>query len=390
MRNFKKFLALGLATALVITPMSVTKADTVTGNSNLEGVPPEDVVSVVLPTIAADTYDFILDPSDLLSQYDASKDDYTPSSIYFPNTTAAKKSSLSDIGTAINKSTCDVLLDVDMKVTNAATNPVTFTAKDAVENDTKLNVYLGLVPTAKGTVVGDGTPTDGAVTSAQAIPVDSTGDASASFLLTGDTDNFDVTQTADASVASGHKYSYDAKATATWSTAGFALEGSCNTTADWKDYNEKSQLLVGGENLKVSVVYTMNPLTTAQKTEIEGGVTADSTTSLIALSKTASAAAPLGFTNSSYTYKKGTALTIPIDLGSGSLKLVPTSVVVSMQVASQWYDLSSGSFGGSYSNGQYTLAANAGLSVGGPYPLRVVITTASESKTFTSTLTISA
>lgn len=321
----KKIVAMGLATvmAVTLTPVSVNAASgeqssSSTGSSVMEGVLPSDVVDVVLPTITDGTYDFVLDPANLLSQYDPNKDTKYPtaSSLYFANASGTN-SDTSDIATCVNKSSTQIVLSVEVNVTNVKANPVNFTSKDDVEADTEKNVFLGLVPTTKGTVVGDGTPTEGTATTDQTVAVGATGTARAFFLMDGSTDNFDVTQTDDATVASGHKYDYTAKADASWSTAGFALTGACNTTAEWNDYNSVSQDISAGENLSVEVAYSMAPLSEDQEAQMNdetNPVTADADTSVIpfVVNEAPTAAYTL-------SYDKDNGSKLVLDLGSGDL-----------------------------------------------------------------------
>lgn len=397
MRKFKKFVAFGLATALVMAPAATMAAEETsgssTGDSYLEGVMPSDVTSIVLPTIAEGTYKTILDPSHLLSTYDENKDNYeSGASVLFP-VANSKYASTSQLGTAVNKSTCDVKLAVNVEVTNVATNPVTFVAKDAVESDTNRNVYMGLVPTAVGTVVGTATATAGAATAAQAIAVNTEGKAEATFLLEGDTDNFDIKQAADATVKSGHKYTYVAKDDASWNTAGFGLTATCNTKADWVSYNEKSQLTTGGENLAVEVVYEMTALTDDEKAQLTGddAISADATTGLIEF---ASDTAPTGFASgATFTMTVGdsTSTQLAVNLGNGTLASTISSIdvltsedaAIKTLVENTEYTLADGN--------KITLTAGEGsvfgVAVAGSYKIKVTL---ADGSTFVAPLTVSA
>lgn len=320
---FKKTAAMVLAAAMVITVApnvnAAGQSGSVTGDSFMEGVMPKDVVDVVLPTVTNDTYKFILDPADLLSRYDANKDKYTKSSVYFSNA-AGTYTGTSDVATATNKSTCDVVLGVDVSVTNVATNPVTFTDSASVSTGTDKNLYVGLVPTAKGTVADAATPVAGALNTGKAKAV-ANGATGTSFLLTGTTDNFDVKQTADENATSGHAYNYVAKTTgATWTTAGFALTAACNPAADWAAFNTASQDKENGENLQVTVAYSMDVPTAAQKEEL-ATLTPDGDTGEVALTRNVSPTATYDV-----TYDKVNGTSFKIDLGSG--KLAATDVAV--------------------------------------------------------------
>lgn len=181
-----------------------------------------------------------------------------------------KYTNTADIATFANKGSKDVVLSVDVTVTNVDTNPVVFTESGDVENDEKLNVAIALTPTAKGTVINNADPTDGSVTPAQAKAVDGDGMATMSWLVEANSSNFTVKQEADDSVLSGHKYVYSPiEGEKTYNTAGYTLQAACNTKADWTDYYEKSSLLDDkDENLKVNVVYSIAAITDAQASSL--------------------------------------------------------------------------------------------------------------------------
>lgn len=381
---FKKTAAMVLAAAMVITVApnvnAAGQSGSVTGDSYMEGVMPTDVVDVVLPTVTNDTYKFILDPADLLSRYDANSSKYTKSSVYFTNA-GGTYTGTSDIATATNKSTCDVVLGVDVSVANVATNPVTFTDSASVATGTDRNLYIGLVPTAKGTVADNATPEAGALKDAKAKAV-TNGTTGTSFLLTGTTNNFDVKQTADANTTSGHAYNYVAKTTgATWTTAGFALTGACNTGADWSAFNTASQDKTSGENLQITVAYSMDVPSAAQKEEL-ATLTPDGDTGEVALTRDVD---PVGFTKDSYDVTLGTALDIPVDLGKGSKAIDVTSAMVELELGGTWYDLSS--FGVTYADGKVTVAEDTTLTAGGPYTVRLTFN-GDSSLAFTTTFTV--
>lgn len=352
MKNSKRFLAVLTATTVALAPTIALAADSLDtdtpqiGGSYIEGVVPGDVYSVVLPTTTDVTYDFILDPANLLKRYDANKDNYTQSSVYFANAgSTTTYSNTSDVATAVNKSTAGVLLTVTATATNVETNPVTFTKFADVEADTKTNVALAIVPATKGTVAESQTPTAGTPTAAQKIEFDSTGKATATFYLAADSNNFEVKQSADSNATSGHKYEYTAKSDATWNTAGFALSGVCNTTADWSAFNTASQVKDGGENISLSVVYKMTKLTDAQKeqmTRTTDPVAADATTGLITFEAEAPVpVAPSIASNTVMTYTVAAGGQITVDLGSGDKKATGITSAIMEISGGSTYDATS-------------------------------------------------
>ncbi len=345
MKNFKRFTALGMA-ALMLVPSMTAAAEqgSVTGDSHIEGVKPENIVRVVLPTVTNNTYKFVMDPADLLSQYATNKSDYTKPAaggpVYFSNITTPasvtvtatggklykdaaasveateteiiaviqnlsspeaateltglykaadtaatygdvtytapvyKYTNTSDVATAVNKGNTDVILTVNVSVSNVKSNPVKFVKAAAVSTGTDRNIAVQIVPAAAGKVTGAAAPTAGAATAAQAVDISESGKATMTFKVAAKDANFTIKQEADATVASGHKYVWDEKnpATSEWSTVGFALSAVCNGNegVDWSAYNTASQKLTGGENLKVEVVYSMAVPTASQKLELAG------------------------------------------------------------------------------------------------------------------------
>ena len=107
----------------------------------------EDVVSMVMPVIPEGTYDFTLDPQDLLSRYSIYKEDYEQSSIYFNNSAGEKPhTGMSDAAMAKNKSSVPVLLYVSLEVVNENGWDVTYTDMESVEGDDTNNLAFSLIP----------------------------------------------------------------------------------------------------------------------------------------------------------------------------------------------------------------------------------------------------
>jgi|GEM_PF-6406314 Domain of unknown function. len=94
--NKRKLIA-AILTVLMVTTMTApaayadTTSGSTTGAGASEGNPASDIFRVVLPTTAANTYDFIMDPNNLLSTSSLNGDrtTYDGSSVYFTSTTGA-------------------------------------------------------------------------------------------------------------------------------------------------------------------------------------------------------------------------------------------------------------------------------------------------------------
>ena len=223
----------------------------------------EDVVSMVMPVISEDMYNFTLDPQNLLSRYSVNKERYEESSLYFSNSQGEKwYSGISDPAIAKNKSSVPVLLHVSVQLENEAGWSVSYTGMEEVNEGTDTKLSLALVP------VGVNPENEEPVLhKEQRIDINEDGFAEMDLYLSGTPENFDQV---------GDKYV--AKEDANWTELGFAIMGACNTNADWSEMNERSAL---GEQIKVRVSYRMDVLTDEQNKQMEQGITPDLETGVI-------------------------------------------------------------------------------------------------------------
>ena len=302
-----------------------TEVVEVTGHSSMPdsaeiGLYPEDVVNMVMPVIPEDTYDFVMDSQDLLSQYSIFRDTYEPASLYFTNSYGEKTHTcISDIALAKNKSSVPVVLRVTLQIENENDWPVNYTDMDSVEADDEKNVSFALIPVSvneidpddasdEGNAAADevddtediaeedmideepangisvtnhitdadseadktetGPDSEGNRDRAEETPdyelyedkmicVDEEGKAEMVLLLPGTPDNFDIID--------GR---YMAKDDAAWSTLGFAVKGACNRQADWKEIDERA---ANGEGLNIRISYRMDTLTEEETELLKAG-----------------------------------------------------------------------------------------------------------------------
>ena len=208
----------------------------------------EDVISVAMPLVPEDAYNFVLDPQDLLSRYGKFADSYERSSLYFTNRNREKAhTGISDAAVAKNKSSVPVLLYVELQIENDGNWPVTYTDMDSVEKDYGNNIAFSIIPVSEEENGG------GLVQHAESrVSVDETGRAEAILFLPGSEDNFD--RMGDKLVA---------KEDAVWSSAGFCVQGACNKTADWEEIFKQAEKNSG--KLKIRITYRMSVLTDEQK-----------------------------------------------------------------------------------------------------------------------------
>lgn len=308
-----------------------TEATEVTGRSSMPdpaeiGMYAEDVINMVMPVVADETYDFVMDSDDLLSRFSDNKDEYEAASIYFNNTSGAKShTNTSDVAMAKNKSSVPVLLYVTFQVENNYGWPVNFTDMDSVEADDGKNISFAIIPVSSNDV-GEADDTDAEASDSRSeegleagkdtlqdenavieeegaeealaeeevllddeavgdtadrtsaddkyrlfrdkmISIDENGRAEMILYLPGTPDNFDVM---------GDKYL--AKEDAVWSSLGFAITGACNRNADWREVDDRSAL---GENIGIHISYRMDLLTEEQQAWIDEGHGPDPETGII-------------------------------------------------------------------------------------------------------------
>ena len=139
MRKMKFLTALLVAIMVSTTIAPAVFADTTTqtGGGTSEGTPADDIFRVVLPTTTTETYDFILDPNDLLStsSLGGDRDAYNGDSVYFTNVDSAATVTLSSDGsnayieeyTVLDAATPADLatLNADLTVTDGAVAAIT-------------------------------------------------------------------------------------------------------------------------------------------------------------------------------------------------------------------------------------------------------------------------
>ena len=135
--KFMTALLVAIMVSTTIAPAVFADTTTQTGGGTSEGTPADDIFRVVLPTTTTETYDFILDPSDLLSSSSlgGDRDAYNGDSVYFTNVDSAATVTLSSDGsnayieeyTVLDAATPADLatLNADLTVTDGAVAAIT-------------------------------------------------------------------------------------------------------------------------------------------------------------------------------------------------------------------------------------------------------------------------
>lgn len=180
--KYKKILAGILATTMVAGSSFTVFADqsgSTSGVGSLDIVEKSKVFKVVLPTVpeGGDTrFDYILDPTSVITKTDAAKYDgatfASGKTVYFKNapaseTAKASYSENSDKLTITNKSTVDV--DVTVEASVSAVSGITMVSSGTFggDSDTTASLYLALVD-------AEATPNTSAITTAQAAKLTKT------------------------------------------------------------------------------------------------------------------------------------------------------------------------------------------------------------------------
>lgn len=285
--NFKKIMA-GMLTTMMVLGMTATvfaeeassTGGSVDGSGTFEGHVDKDVVSVTLPTAAATTFAYTMDPEGLIAATEGKKyPDATfeeDANVYFlsAENTYTKESAKLKV---VNKGAVDVNVTVkasvpsDGKVTMSETN--TFT--DA--NDKVAKLYLGLNVTGQAEQDITTTADDSKITVG----------------LKGKADNYEVTY-------NGSKYTYsikDGTPETAWNSLEFWLTGACNPYGNY-----------GAEDMKASDVtvtwsYEKRPSEDSNPYVDENATTAK---------------APF-IATTNYEMTASTPVEIPVDFGSGNL-----------------------------------------------------------------------
>ena len=303
--KFKKIAAIFMVATMTASPLTAFAADSATGSGTIEGYVVEAAFSVVLPTTTGSSLAFVLDPQALLAvSNDTDYSGEAAGSIIFTST----KSTSSPVIYATNKSSYPVLLDVDVTMTNDATNPVTFvTDKTKVDEakDTALNVYFAAIPEQLYTDVSDYTTS--VPSTKVALPIDPTTLGSKlAYSVDGSKDNYEITYV-------DPDYLYTPIAAPTWDSVGFTLTGSCNKDANWDAYNTANGAL------SCEVAWTMtkpdanSTLTPYEIATVPVGDDAYGLVDLVTVTPTAPAIA-----TTTYALTASTAVAVPVTLGLGT------------------------------------------------------------------------
>ena len=218
---------------------------------------PKNVVSVVVPILDSYSYDFILDPDNLLSLVDTNNIIGEGGTVYFKQKDAENTYSIySDIVTAVNKSTVPVDFDIELTLLKDADLPLSFTGMGETYTSSDPVLSFAIVPTEFGTVTGNEPAQDTTPIKSEMAITDENGVANKELVLPGVIDNFDVV-TKPTEDPNFYTQEYVVKEDSQWPTVGFALYGSCSKEADW---SEVATALYKGKKLSLTLTYKLTPI----------------------------------------------------------------------------------------------------------------------------------
>jgi len=212
---------------------------------------PDDVVSMVMPVITDDMYNFTLDPNDFLSRYSEDREYYDGSGLYFKNAgETVKYSGISDAAMGTNKSSVPVVMKASLELHNENGWDIKYTDLDDVVKGEDRNISFALVP-----VSGEGD--EQVLHKDRQISIDKDGHAEVTLYLDAERDNFEEK---DGKLVE--------KDSVSWNQTGFAVAGKLNTAGDWKEIVTKG---TEGEKIYINIKCRMRPATQEEQEAIENG-----------------------------------------------------------------------------------------------------------------------
>lgn len=229
--NCRKLTALALVMTMVMaSPMSVSaemEEGSKTGSGRVEGIVNTDVYQVVLPTVSNQTFNFIIDPLELINQTDGAgyggKTFEADSTLFFRRTDSGAKedySSASNPITITNRGSAPIEVSLNVSMISSSLGGIRMTDDREFKGDTGASLYMA---------VADGD---------HIMPVGTRG--------------VSVKTTLDAAPKEAFEYGYNKEKgrytyalkknmdSGVFSTRSFQITGAANKNGDWSDFTEAS------------------------------------------------------------------------------------------------------------------------------------------------------
>lgn len=287
MQKMKKGFAVAITATMVLGSsltafagdVTTTGTGTSTGTGSTEGHLDKEKLNVVLPTIpsGATPFNYTMDPERLIQETNGAKyEDFTfpdkddDTGVYFL-TGEKKYENESNVYNVINKSSCNVTIDVDVQATaSAGGKDITLATAKPADSATSAELYLAL--TAGG----------------ETKPV-STTKATITKTIAGNEDNFET-------VYKDNAYAYEEKATLAgpWKAMEISMSGEVNKKA------------IAADTTAPEVTVTWTWKKAADSVSVDEDAQIDYNDN----------AAP-SIAVVTYTMTAGTAINIPVSLGAG-------------------------------------------------------------------------
>lgn len=191
-----------------------------TGTGEIEGNVKENIYQVVLPTVANEVFDFIIDPQGLINKTDgAAYKDKTfseDSTLFFKRADGKVKedySNTSDEITITNMSSVAVKVSVDISLSETSLDGITMTEDKEFTDDTSTSLYMALIDGENVKPIGkDGISFD--------VEIDGAPEGAYEYSYDSEQGKYNYKLMDDISGIEFHKYT-------------FQLTGAANGKGDW-------------------------------------------------------------------------------------------------------------------------------------------------------------
>lgn len=224
--TLSKFIALAMAGTLLLSPLTAfaqnpsdnddgTSAST-SASGNTVGNVDKEIYKVVLPTDGGGTFDYFVDPQDLLNQSADVTSSVSGNLLYFTSSSDADFNDTSADLTVVNKSSVSVDVTVSATTDADEDSDVTLAEDDTFADAPAQSIYLALSVSANGAV------DKRALAAGEETSITKTlADAAEYYDYGGNIGSF--------------TYVLDDQASNTYDELSFNLSGACNASDEWAD-----------------------------------------------------------------------------------------------------------------------------------------------------------
>ncbi len=238
------------------------------GQIELPDTTPEDVISMVLPVMSNDIYNFTMDPGEILRYRTDVNVLAEGATVYFSHGgDLSVLSPFSDVAYASSRSTVPVQLRVEIQVENHTYADIVCSPMNEVFEGNEPRVAFAIVPTGAGFVSGNETAGNSPLIKNKLVSTGTDGHAALNFYLPSMEENYEIVEVQE-SDSILRQYRYEPIENAQWPTVGFSVAGNCNKNASWGDL---ASAIESGQNLTLRVIYRMEVMEEEKEARIESG-----------------------------------------------------------------------------------------------------------------------